>query len=88
MLTVAQLIEVLSEYDGNLLVVSAKDMEGNGFHYVQDVEYGLATKNDDWCLDIVHPDDVLNGEYEKWDAEANEYVSTEPSDYASVVTLW
>ncbi len=58
--TVLELIEELSELDGDLLVMVSRDGEGNGFSFLSDVALSGTNHEGEPC----HPDDVDEDSHE------------------------
>lgn len=55
---VAALRALLAEAADDLLVVLAKDSEGNGFSPLAEGELGLYVPESGWSGDVPHPDDA------------------------------
>lgn len=62
----SELIQRLTSFPGDPEVVIAKDEEGNGFKYLEDVEYSAIEKYHDYEVEVIHPDDEEDDvEYER-----------------------
>ncbi len=65
-MTVKELIEQLSAYPGDTLVILQEDQEGNGYGSVRGAEEAQAmTYDNGWSWETLHPQDIEDGEYDQ-----------------------
>jgi hypothetical protein len=78
-MTVAELIDLLSQFPEDMRVVKADDAEGNGFRQIYATDFGFTPEADAWLIEtLFDPDDF---EYEIVGCE-------EEQDWSKVVVLW
>jgi hypothetical protein len=73
-MTVAELIEVLQGLDPDRKVILQKDAEGNGFSPFGDWYEALYRAESTWSGEVLHPQDIEDGEYDDETLEAAEKV--------------
>lgn len=80
---VSELIEQLSKYPGDMIVLRARDDEWNSIYQVNAVEDSLTEDPTGYTVELVNEDDVEAGEY--WNYSTKSPMTTE--DFVKVLVI-